>query len=210
MKTVVFSNGILTNPDLIFPEGTLIIAADGGARHCLESGIQPQVVIGDFDSLAEEEINTLSNAGSTLIPYPADKDETDLELALNYALENGATDITLIGLLGGRWDMSFANILLLASPRFSDIQFHIFDGKSEIFILRGNQSVDIHGTPGDIVSVIPISPEITGITYTNLEWPLENATLKVSSPRGVSNRLTTENATIKQDSGIALVFLIHK
>ena len=72
-KATIFANGeISSDPISLYVDGT-IIAADGGARHCLKLGITPQVVIGDFDSLSEEEIETLSDCGTELIGYPADK-----------------------------------------------------------------------------------------------------------------------------------------
>ena len=105
--------------------------------------------------------------------------------------------------------MSISNILLLASPAYQAVNFHIIDDNLDIFILRGGSSLTIHGNPGDTVSVIPLSPQPTGISYTGLVWPLENASLPFGSPRGVSNHLIKENATISLNSGVILVCLSH-
>jgi len=209
-QITVIANGVLLSETINVPENEIIIAADGGARHCLELGITPNVVIGDFDSLTEDEIAHLENKHVELIRHPVDKDETDLELALNKAVELGATQITLYGLLGGRWDMSFANMLLLALPRFAGICFQVIGGKTEAFILRGSETLELQGQRGDTVSVIPLSQTIHGLTYDGLQWPLENATLDFGSPRGVSNTIKNYTAHIHLEDGLLLVFLIHQ
>ena len=209
-KATIFANGEFTENSISLPEDGIVIAADGGAHHCLELGILPDVVIGDFDSLTEEEITNLENRHVELIRHPIDKDETDLELALNKALEIGATQITLYGLLGGRWDMSFANLLLLAMARFTGIRFRVLAGKTEAFLLRSGETLKLPGQSGDTVSAVPLSQTIEGLTYDGLRWPLENATLKLGTPRGVSNILINNPAHIHVDDGLLLVFLLRQ
>ena len=208
-KTVIFANGDLSTQNIDLPNGTIVIAADGGIRHCLKMKIKPHVIIGDFDSADNDALSLVERNGAKLIQYPTDKNETDLELAINYAIEKGANNITLYGLLGGRWDMSIANILLLASPAYQAVNFRVICGNIEFFIVRGGKSLTIHGNPGDTVSVIPLSPQPTGITYAGLTWSLENATLPFGSPRGVSNCLIKEKATLRLNSGVILVCLSH-
>jgi thiamine pyrophosphokinase len=210
MHTTIFANGEMTYRHVNLKMHTKIIAADGGAHHCLNLEIIPQVVIGDFDSLTPEELRSLENAGAQLIRYPVFKNETDLELALIYAIEHGATEITLFGLLGGRWDMSFANILLLASPRFEGIQFRVIHGNFEMFILRGGETLTLTGNPDDSVSVIPLGTHAEGITYTGLEWGLTKESLSFGSPKGVSNRIVNREAQINLDSGVLLVTIQHQ
>ena len=209
MRATIIANGNISNLKIETPADALLIAADGGGRHCLKLGLYPQVVIGDFDSLTEEELTDLGSQGAELIRYPANKDETDLELALDYALERGVTKITLYGLLGGRWDMTFSNIMLLASSRYSGIQFWVIEGNTEMFILRGSENIELHGQPGDTVSVIPLNGDVQGLTYTGLQWPLEDAALPFGTPRGVSNRLSGRKARIILNEGVALVVVIH-
>ena len=209
-KFTIVANGEIFSPSIALPFDEKIIAADGGARHCLALGLSPQIVIGDFDSLSDAEVDQLQANGAKFIRHPADKDETDLELALDQALKLGATEVTLYGLLGGRWDMSIANLLLLAAPRFAGIRFHLRAGDTEAFILRGGQTLELRGQPGTTVSVIPLSAKVSGLSYDGLQWPLEEANLPFGSPRGVSNLLIQENATIRVAKGVLLVFLIKK
>ena len=209
MKQItIFANGNTPSVDISFFHNETVIAADGGARHCLKFGITPQVVIGDFDSLSDDEIAILEADGVELIKHPIEKDETDLELALEYAVKTGATEIILYGLLGGRWDMTFANILLLASPSYAEINFRIVDGSTTAYILRGGETLTLEGKLGTTVSVIPLNKPARGITYQGLQWTLKNATLPFGTPRGVSNIMTATTAQISLEKGTLIVFVI--
>jgi thiamine pyrophosphokinase len=202
---IIIANGEISHTVINTPPDAIVIAVDGGALNCLKLGIFPNVVIGDFDSLSQDDILKLEKSGAEMIRYPVNKDETDLELALDYAVNTGVTKLTLFGLLGGRWDMSFANILLLSSSKYKGIHFHIINGCDEMFILRGGETIELNGLVGDIVSVIPLTSQTTGVTYSGLEWPLVRASLEFGSPRGVSNRLTSEIARIEMETGILLI-----
>ena len=206
----IFANGeIAADTSFTLPPDAFIIAADGGARHCLKLGLNPHVVIGDFDSLTNAEIETLSSSNAELLRYPTAKDETDLELALDHALKLGASKIALYGLLGGRWDMTFANLLLLAAPQYAKIQFRIFDGSTTAYILRGGETLELNDQQGATVSAIPLSGSAHGITYQGLRWSLEDATLPFGTPRGVSNQVTEPEAQISLEQGILLIFVIN-
>ncbi len=208
-KITIFANGDFPSTDISISPNEMILAADGGARHCLKIGVRPQVVIGDFDSLSNEEIATLEAAEVQLIRYPVDKDETDLELTLDYSVTIGATEITLYGLLGGRWDMTFANILLLASPSYAHIFFRIINGNTIAYLLHGGEILNLHARPGALVSAIPLISPARGITYQGLEWPMENATLPWGTPKGVSNKMISTKAQISLEEGLLLVFVIN-
>jgi thiamine pyrophosphokinase len=189
MHVTIFSNGDLFTSNIILHPDTYVIAVDGGAKHCLKLGIKPEIVIGDFDSLNQIEIQTFKNKGVNLLTYPTAKDETDLELALEYSVEVGATEIEIFGLLGGRWDMSLSNILLLTSPQFNHINFNVEAGKTSIRLLRDGMTLNIYGCYSDRVSLIPLSPEACGIKLRGFEWTLDNENLKLGSQRGISNRI---------------------
>jgi thiamine pyrophosphokinase len=202
---IIFANGELPETEIALPPEAVVIAADGGARHCLRLGITPQAVIGDFDSLTPQETADLEARGARLLRYPADKDETDLELALDYALRHGAREITLYALLGGRWDMSFANLLLLAAPRYAGLRLRVCAGETAVRLLRGGETLTLRGQPGETVSLVPLS-DLHGLTYRGLKWPLQNADLPFGTPRGVSNLLLGPRAEISLAEGVAAVF----
>jgi len=207
MHILIAANGALgEKPDL--PDADLLIAADGGARHFQGLGLRPDILIGDLDSIPAEEVLRLENLGTTVLRLPADKDQTDLELALDEGLRQGGSRFTLLGLFGGRWDMTFANLLLLASAKYHHIEIQAVHGKTRLHILHPGRGLQITGRPGEIVSVIPLDGPLQGLTYRGLEWRLESADLPFGSPRGVSNRLVGETAEIQLSQGTAAVFIL--
>ncbi len=213
MKIIIFANGTISNlaqASALTQNSDMIIAADGGARHCLAAAVLPQVVIGDFDSLTPAELDKLQELGIRLIRYPVRKDFTDLELALEYACEQGADQITILGGLGQRWDQTLANILLLAGSFAQRARVSYIDGSQEIMPIGESQKLEIRGQPGDTVSLIPIQGNAQGITTYGLEYPLDDDTLKLGTARGVSNVLLGEYATIHLKHGFLICIVIHQ
>lgn len=204
MKAVIFANGTIDNSDSAISGNDLIIAADGGTHHCLSSGITPDVVIGDLDSLTADNINELQIANVEIIRYPAKKDQTDLELALKLAIDRGADEIVVFGAMGGRWDMSIANILLPAEQNLSNATIRIIDGHHEIMLLRAGKEMIFHGKKGDIFSLIPLGRDALGITTIGLEYPLKDDLLRLGSSRGISNLFIENSATVSLKQGLLL------
>jgi thiamine pyrophosphokinase len=210
MRAVIFANGNTDNSDFVFSEKDLIIAANGGMHYCLSLGITPDVVIGDLDSLAADDIKGLQIASVEIIRYPAKKDQTDLELALRLAIDRGADEIVVFGAMGGRWDMSIANILLLAEQNLSGATIRIIDGRHEIMLLHAGKEITFYGEKGDILSLIPLGRDALGITTIGLEYPLKNDVLRLGSSRGISNVLTRNSATVFLKQGLLLCVHICK
>ncbi len=204
MRAVIFANGTIDDADSALSGKDLIIAADGGTHHCLSLGITPDVVIGDLDSLTADDINGLQIASVEIIQYPAKKDQTDLELALKLAIDRGADEIVVFGAMGGRWDMSIANILLPAEQNLSNATIRIIDGRHEIMLLRSGKEITFHGEKGDILSLIPLSRDAQGITTIGLEYPLKDDLLRLGSSRGISNVFVEEIATVHLKQGLLL------
>lgn len=180
----------------------LLICADGGTNSALARGWRPDIVVGDMDSLDDNAVAYLRSCGCELIRYPRAKDETDLELALSEAVQRGATNITVLGALGGRIDHTLANILLLALPALSEVSVRILEGDTEIVLVRGE--TEIRGRVGDTVSLIPIAGDAVGVTTEGLEWALHGGTLRFSLARGVSNVMISRTARIKLREGLLL------
>ncbi len=120
MRAVIFANGELNTPFNINAQD-IIIAADGGARHCMRLELIPTVVIGDFDSLTQTELDQLKSDGVLILQFPVRKDFTDLELALQYAEKLQVDEVVILGALGDRWDQTIANLMLAgAYPNSED------------------------------------------------------------------------------------------
>lgn len=187
----------------------LLLAADGGGHYCLSLGLSPAAVIGDFDSLAPEELRALQDLGAALVRHPARKDQTDLELAVRFALEHGADEILILGGLGERWDQTIANLLLVGAPGLGQAHLRILDGPQEIHSLRAGEILELHGQIGDIVSLIPLSGDARGVTTQGLDYPLQDGTLPFGSTLGVSNSLSQPVARITFEHGLLLCTILH-
>jgi thiamine pyrophosphokinase len=207
LKAVIVANGLLEQNISLLP-GDLLIAADGGTHHCLEQGLIPSIVIGDLDSLNTDDIEKLKKSGTEIIEYPTRKDFTDLELALQYALELEIDEILILAALGARWDQTIANILLPTA--LGNKKIRLMDGNQEFFFLNGQGKLEIYGKSGDTLSLIPLAREACGITTENLEYPLKEEDLHFGSTRGISNVMLSEHASITLTKGILLCILIHE
>jgi thiamine pyrophosphokinase len=212
-RIVIFANGILNQPDLIrsrLRPTDRIFCADGGARHVLALGLTPHAIIGDLDSLSPELVAEMEAAGVAIHRHPARKDQTDLELALEVAIAEKPDEILLFTALGGRLDHTLANILLLAHPKYASVRFTLVDGPQWAMLLRSHQSITIEGQPGDTLSLIPLSPKVSRVTLTGVEWPLEKATLLLGSTWTVSNSLVDHQVTLQIGEGMMLLVHINK
>ncbi len=207
MRVVVFAGGTYqpgTASQKALAEAEKLIAADSGAALALRLGYVPACIVGDFDSLDTQLVEQARARGSRIISAAVEKDETDTELAVQLAIEQGATQITLLGALGGeRFDHTMANILLLAG--FDTVPIQIIDGPSTCWLLRGPGQTAIHGQIGDLLSLLPLTGDATGIRTDGLYYPLHGETLRFGKPRGVSNALTAEQAEVWLESGLLLV-----
>jgi len=206
MRIIIFANGNLPNPEkartLLRPDD-FILCADGGTRHALALGLTPNVVIGDMDSVTEEERRKMKELDVDTIQHPTDKNETDLELAINHALTLNPSQILILAALGGRMDQTLANIALLSDLRLSTFDIRLSDGVEEIFFCR--DQVQVEGRSGDIVSLIPWQGEVNGVFTENLRWHLHHETLYPEKTRGISNEMTADVATVSIKSGLLLI-----
>jgi thiamine pyrophosphokinase len=207
MHVILFAGGTVQGGSAVeqaLAKAEMVIAADSGAMAALELGYVPAFVVGDFDSLSQAALADLERRGSRIVQAPTEKNETDTELAIELALKQGATRITLLGALGGeRFDHTLANILLLAG--YPDIPIDIADGNARGWLLRGPGETLIEGKRGDVLSLFPLTASAEGVRTENLYYPLRGETLRFGRPRGISNVLLGERAGVALDEGLLLV-----
>ena len=206
-RILIFANGELPALEearrILLPDD-FIICADGGTRHALALGLTPNVIIGDMDSLPDSfQASTFTGE---FIQVSADKNETDLELAIDHALNLSSEEIIIIAALGGRLDQTLGNISLMTYSRLSAFDIRLNDGVEEIFFCR--DQVKVKGGSDDIVSLIPWGGEVHGVETENLKWPLKNEILYPYKTRGISNEMLGEEASVKIKSGLLLV--VHR
>lgn len=176
-----------------------IIAADGGAAHALAAGLWPDTVIGDMDSLSSADRSRLDAHGAEVILHPEAKDETDLELALLHAAATYDEPIRVLAGLGGRLDQWLANILLLLHPALRGRDVRFLAPYQQLWL--AGSSTEVHGTPGDTVSLIPLGGDVHVLETTGLAWSLRDEVLRVGPARGISNEMTGPRATVTVASG---------
>ena len=202
MRAVIFANGELEQPErlrALLRPGDYLISADGGLRHLRALDLCPQLLIGDLDSVSQPDVEWLAGGATEIRKFPAEKDFTDLELALRAARERGAESILLGAALGGRLDQTLANIALLRLPELSGLEVSLDDGQTEVRLITA--SLTIHGRAGDIVSLIPLGSVVQGVRTHALQYPLNAETLSPGQTRGISNVMLTERAAVEVESG---------
>jgi len=206
MKALILVNGELYKPDIlrsrILAETfALVISVDGGTRHACTLNIIPDAIIGDMDSISDAEKQAFNKA--VFICYPAEKDETDLELALLYAERQGVDHIVMVGAMGGRMDMSIASILLITRSSSGSCRIEVWHGEQTGWVIRP-PGEDISGHPGDMISLIPLTGAAAGITTTGLKYPLNDEELTLSPIRGISNLMEKPSVNIRLSDGLLL------
>ena len=205
MHTIIFANGdppVRATAQPWLTQADLIVAADGGARHALAIGVTPHIVIGDLDSIDPGARSKLEQTGARFVVYPAHKDCTDLELAICYALDHGATEITLLSALGGRWDHSLANILVLTRPALNRITARIVERHLSIRVIR--ERAVIAGRVGDTLSLLALQGDAHGVTLDGCEYPLVDAMLPCGASLGISNVFVKPNVAVRVTTGCVL------
>ncbi|MCD8035974.1 MAG: thiamine diphosphokinase [Clostridiales bacterium] len=205
MKAVVFANADINDYSFCeeYIKDAVVICCDGGMRHAMKLDITPDYIVGDFDSVSTDVLEYYKKQNIELKQVPCRKDETDMELGISHAVEIGADDITFIGGIGSRMDHTMANIFQLIRINKLGIKGKILNENNIIVLSTGK--TEIKGEKGDIVSFIPLTPEVKGVSTYGLEYPLDKATLYMDSPLGVSNVMEGERAGYTFDEGMALV-----
>jgi thiamine pyrophosphokinase len=209
MRAVVVAHGDPDPADRAQCLGAdLVVAADGGALICERWGIVPHVVVGDMDSLGREGVERLRARGARIEAYPREKDETDLELAIEAARKAGADEIVLLAAFGGkRLDHEIANVLLLLAfaPRMSAVR-----GGTVMRVIREGERVSLAGEPGDLVSLVPLAGDAEGVRTDGLRYPLRDETLRFARARGMSNEIVERPAAVGVARGALLVVTTRK
>jgi thiamine pyrophosphokinase len=199
---VVLAAGPDQDTAVEIPPDARIVVADGGARLALQLGLTVDVAVGDFDSIAASDLETLERAGVRVVRHERAKDATDLELALALALDLGAGRILVVGSGSGRADHTFGQLQLLASDAYRDVEIDARLGSAVIHVVRGERALT--GTPGELISLFAVHGPAEGVATEGLVYPLHGETLAPGSSRGVSNEFAAADARIELERGVLL------
>ncbi|RJQ39623.1 MAG: thiamine diphosphokinase [Nitrospiraceae bacterium] len=206
MKAVIICNGEIkdyTYYEKYFNGAGLIVSVDGGAAHARRLGVKPHVLIGDFDSITREDFEYFRNLGVKIEEFPAEKDMTDTEIAVDFAAEKGCKEAVVIGGLGTRIDHSLSNVFLLKKMLDRGIKGIIVNEYNEVTII--NDRIWLTRERDIKITLLPLSEKVVGVTTKGLYYPLHNATIELGMTWGVSNEFTDEVAEVSVKSGLLLV-----
>jgi thiamine pyrophosphokinase len=184
------------------PPGALVVAADGGADHALALGVRVDVAIGDFDSITPASLEALAQAGARIERHPAEKDATDLELALDAAAGFDPRRIVVVGGSGGRLDHELGELLLLGAEAYAGFELDALLGRATIHVVRRERRLT--GTPGELISLFALHGPAVGVVTEGLSYPLQDETLAPGSSRGVSNLFAGREARVLVARGVVL------
>lgn len=208
---VVFAGGEPVAPPVSWVampafDDALVVAADAGVHLADAMGLRVDVVVGDMDSITADALHRADAAGARIERHPVDKDATDLEIALEVALREGASRIVVVGGAGGRLDHLLANVALLASARFASTTIEACVGPAWVGVVHGGgPALAFTGAPGETVSLIPAGGDARNVVTEGLRYPLRGDDLRAGSTRGVSNVVDTGPVSVRLGAGTLVV-----
>lgn len=206
MKIAIILSGVIEDYEYhkdIISNYDIVICGDGGANHAYKMNIIPNYILGDLDSINTEVKDYYETKNVEFMKFPVKKDKTDAEICIDYAHTLKATEIVLLGALGGRMDHAMANVNLLYYILKKDIKGSILNETDSIYI--SNSELTIRGNIGDNISLIPLYGDVVGVTLEKLEYPLNNFTIKKGSSIGISNRMVDNDCKISLKNGYLLI-----
>ncbi|MEG1994589.1 MAG: thiamine diphosphokinase, partial [Oscillospiraceae bacterium] len=171
--------------------------------HLKNMGITPNLAIGDFDSAENIPIDTET------IVLNSEKDVTDTFFASQLALKKGYKEIVYMGMLGGRFDHSFANIQTLGYLLDNGAMGHIYGDNTYITAIR-NSDIMILPQKNKYLSVFCMGEKAEGVNIKNAKYRLENYTLRNNYPIGISNEFTNISTYIEVKNGTIIIMIVDK
>lgn len=210
MNTLIISGGEL---DYDFAERFIqsheidrVIAADGGMRFCYERQVEPDLILGDYDSIEPEILDFYRKSGRVeMETFQVEKDDTDTELALKKAISMGSSNIYILGATGGRMDHFLSNLYLLNQAGQEGVKAWLADAKNLICLLDGPAVIKKTEQAGKYVSFLPFTDRVDGVTLKGFKYPLDGYQMTRDSSIGVSNEIEADEASVSFDSGILIM-----
>jgi thiamine pyrophosphokinase len=203
-RAVLFTNG-QAKPgfEVSLLPGDFLVAVDGGLHHLKRLGLKPDLLIGDLDSVDANELAEVIDAGIEVQRFLPAKDQTDLELALEYTLKNGYAHIVIAYPFGDRVDHTLGNLSLLSRPDLAGKTLSLDNGQVEARLLEARASLTTQ--PGDLISLFAWGIPVEGIITKGLQYSLNNESLVPWQTRGISNIALDHSVEIDFRSGRLLI-----
>ncbi|MEP7040370.1 MAG: thiamine diphosphokinase [Chloroflexota bacterium] len=207
VKAIVVAGGDAAAEDAaLLGAADLVIAADSGAAWLEAVDRRPDLVVGDMDSIPPDLLSCLAAEGVAIESHPPDKDASDAELAVSRAVVAGADEVTILGAFGGlRLDHELANVMLLLTDGWRDAELRLVRGGMTVRAVQGGRRLELEGGVGDVVTLLPLGCDATGVRTGGLRFHLDGETLHLGRSRGLSNVIEGAPASVSLDGGILLV-----
>lgn len=203
-KCIVIGAGDLTVCTLEVTEKDFVIAVDGGLGYCSILGVEPDLILGDFDSVSPEEAKEVEalerQIPERILRLPREKDDTDMLAALKEGLRRDYRDFRIYGGTGGRFDHTLANIQCLLYLKKHGAVGYLVDGTGMIMVLM-DESVEFQKGLEGYLSLFSLTEEAVGVTIRGMKYPLERAVIRNDFPIGISNEFMGEAAVISVERG---------
>lgn len=211
-KCILICAGELGLEAIPVEEADFVIAVDGGLGYCTALRIEPDLILGDFDSVDEREtemIASLQAQGSRrLVRLPREKDDTDTIAALKEGLRQGYTEFCIYGGMGGRFDHTLANIQALLFLRNHGARGCLADSVGEMHILK-DEKIRFQRSMKGILSLFSLVEESRGVTIEGMKYLLDQATVRNDFPVGISNEFIGEEASVAVEHGTLLCAILY-
>ncbi len=211
-KCIIIAAGDLTVGTIQRKEEDLCIAVDGGLSYCPVLEIEPDLIIGDFDSVTDQEREAVALLSEQIpervITLPVEKDDTDTMAAIKIGLEKGYRDFRIYAGLGGRFDHSIANVQALLYLKNHDAVGYLLDGGSMVLVIS-NESVEFRPEMEGYVSLFALGDVAKGVTIRGLKYPLEGKNITNDFPLGISNEFIGEKSYIAVEEGSLLCIISY-
>lgn len=203
MKAFIYTGGAIAEKNISEEPGAedLIIAADAGYHNAKKLGVTPQILLGDLDSLKKGE--PLPD-DLEILQVPAEKDDTDTQLAIKVALEKGATELVIIGGLDGRLDHTLSNLAILEDLNAKHVRALMTNGQNRVRFIRDNGLILLRDG-FRYFSILAADPVVKGVTVDGCKYPLKKAKLTRANQYAVSNEIVGNCALIEIRKGGAWI-----
>lgn len=210
MKFLIVSGGEATDEfvEEVIKKGgfDVILAADSGMDFLYRTGILPDIIVGDFDSVDPKVLDFFrEHEHIDICALNPEKDDTDTEFAIREAIRRGASEITIIGGTGTRLDHVLGNICLLGIGLEEGVRMELLDAHNRIRMTDHSVVLKKKEQYGKYLSLVPYAEQVTGVTLTGLKYTLEDSIMGGFNSLGISNEIVDEEATIEFTSGRLLV-----
>ncbi|WP_204661061.1 thiamine diphosphokinase [Fusibacter tunisiensis] len=182
-----------------------VVAVDGGLKYAEKLGLEPTLILGDFDSISSIDYYTHRWPLAKVVKFPSEKSMTDAELAFEWMLDNDIENVCVLGGFGGRVDHMLANVFLM--EQFSQLDLMFFDPQNIVKRLKGPGKWLVEETPFNLkyMSLVPLMGQVSGVSLSGVKYPLDLAKVEFGQTLGISNEITADHAIVKIEEGTCLL-----